>query len=697
MLAGLSSLPQAFAAGAGIGILEALVRWNAPVGGTLELVLVVVIVTSLLLRRDLARRARAAIESSWSLAGARRPLAPAVAAVRRVRTAKVLGLAGAFAFAFLIAFPASNGQRVLLSGITLFAAMGLSVTVLTGFAGQVSLGQFAFVGMGAVVGGRLHQLGYPAWSALLYAVLAGGFVALVIGLPALRVRGLYLAVITLGFAVAAPVWLYGQHWLVQVQGTQPSLHLPRTRIAGLDLAHERNYYWLCLAVLCVLCVLVDGLRRSGIGRAMLAVRDNEPAAASLGISPRRVKLTAFVLSGMIAAAAGYFYGGLLVAFSDPSAFAPELSLALVATVILGGVTTITGALLGAVFVKGLAYFVAPLLPGLLGANVALLVSGVGLLGAVIQFPGGIAEVAFRVRDLIAARLARGRTLTPPVAAGLIANVVRDADGPPPALVAHDIVVRYGGHLVLDRVSIEVMPGSVLGLVGPNGAGKTTLFDVLSGHQRPDAGRVEFDGRDITTLPPERRAALGLGRTFQQARLFGEMALLDAVMVALEQRDPAEIVPSVLHLPPARRSERAKRAHALAVLDALGLGPSAAVTVAELSTGMRRLAELACLLALDARLLLLDEPTAGIAQREVEAFREVLLRVRADLDATVALIEHDLPLVMSVADHVVVLAAGQIIAAGPPAAVRDDPAVIAAYLGTDERVIARSGTRAAVAR
>jgi ABC-type branched-subunit amino acid transport system ATPase component/ABC-type branched-subunit amino acid transport system permease subunit len=596
--------------------------------------------------------------------------------------------------AFLIAIPASNGQRVLLSGIVLFAAMGLSVVILTGFAGQVSLGQFAFVGLGAVVGGRLHQLGYPAWSSVLYAVAAGGVVALAIGLPALRIRGLYLAVTTLGFAVAAPVWLYGQHWLVQVQDALPSTRLPRSHLFGLDLARERNYYWVCLAVLAVLCVLVDGLRTSGLGRAMAAVRDNEAAAASMGISPRRVKLVAFVLAGMVAACAGYFYGGLLVSFNDPSAFAPELSLALVATVILGGVTTVSGAVLGALWVKGLGYFVAPKLPGLLGANVTLLISGVGLLVAVLQFPGGIAEVAFRIRDRVVARVSRSeeRDALPAVAA--VAR--QEFDTPPPAIEAKDIVVQYGGNVVLAGVSIAVEAGSVVGLVGPNGAGKTTLFDVLSGHRRPGAGHVTIDGRDVTARPPEVRAALGLGRTFQQARLFGDMTLLDAVMVALERTDRSEVVPSLLRLPPSVRAERAKRAHALAMLDRLGLASHAAARVADLSTGMRRLAELACLLALDARLLLLDEPTAGIAQREVEAFRAVLLSVRDELQATVVLIEHDLPLVMGVADRVVVLAAGAVIADGPPARVRDDPAVIAAYLGTDERLIARSGTAAVTA-
>ena len=180
---------------------------------------------------------------------------------------------------------------------------------------------------------------------------------------ALRVRGLFLAVATLAFAVAAQTWFYGQSWLVKVVGGTTSLEIPRFRALGIDFQSELHYYWLCLLVLVVLALGVHRLRSTGIGRSMMAVRDNEPAAATLGISPRRVKLIAFVLAGMIAAVAGWFYGGLLVGFGDPTTFAPDLSIALMATAIVGGVTTVTGAVLGAVFLRGLAYFVAPHLSG----------------------------------------------------------------------------------------------------------------------------------------------------------------------------------------------------------------------------------------------------------------------------------------------------------------------------------------------
>jgi len=704
MLAGMASLPRAFAGGIVIGLLEAVISWNYPSGGTLEVVLFVIVILALLLRTGLGQRGRGGEAGSWSLAGRLRRLDPGVARLRRLPAAKAAFLSAVLVVAALAALPATNSQRVLMSSVVLFGAMGLSLVVLTGFAGQVSLGQFAFVGLGAIVGGRMHQLGYPPWMALLYATVAGGLVALVIGLPALRIRGLFLAVATLAFAVASQAWLYGQPWLVHVSGGQTSLELPRPRLAGFDLGPELHYYWLSLGVLVVLAAVTHRLRVTGVGRSMMAVRDNEASAASMGVSPRRTKLAAFVIAGMMAAFAGYFYGGLLVSFSSRDTFAAELSLALVGLVIVGGVTTITGAVLGAVWLKGLAYVLGPILPGLLGSSIAFLIGGTGLLGALYAFPGGMAEVAFGLRDRA---LRRWRPwLGPPrgapdrggarVGPGDVATGLQGASGGlalAPALEARDVVVRFGGNLAVAQVSMHVLPGEVVGLVGPNGAGKTTLFDVLSGHLRAASGEVLVEGRDVTGLRPEQRARLGLGRTFQQARLFDDVPLLDALEVALERSEPSEVVPSVLGLAPSRRAERAKRLRAREVLELLGLAPYSHLYVAELSTGMRRLAELGAMIALGARVLLLDEPTAGIAQREVEAFRPVLKEIRDHLGASMIVVEHDIPLVMGLVDRLYVLNAGSVLAEGPPSVLREDPAVIAAYLGTDERVIRRSGTAA----
>lgn len=685
MIGGLVSLPWVFAGGIAIGVTEALVSFNYTTGGTLELVLFVVIAVSMVVRKGLGQLARGGEQSSWSLTGAVRALPPRLSRRPEVRGARTILLVGASAVALLVPVPFGSREHVLMASVVIFALIGLSLVVLTGYAGQVSLGQFAFVGLGALVGGRLLQLGYAPPMAMLYSTVAGGVAALVIGVPALRIRGLFLAVTTLAFAVATSTWLFGQSWLNTIVGSQTSTTIPRSRLFGVDLQLTRNYYYFTLVVFALVALAVHRLRSTGIGRAMIAVRDNEPSAASLSIAPRRVKLTAFVLSGMIASLGGYLYGGLLVTFSAAD-FAPIESLNLLAMVIFGGVTTVTGALLGAVWVRGIPFF--------FGDNIGLIASGAGLLVVLLILPGGLASFAFRLRDRIVERLTGD--LVDRVGASdegarpqLVPRAGQHAPPGAAALEAIDITVRYGGITAVDRASLRVAPGRVVGLVGPNGAGKTTFFDVLSGQIRADEGRVVLGGEDVSHLRPEQRALLGMSRTFQQARLFDDLTVVDAFKVALERDEPSELVPSVLGLPPSRHAERRKDLRADEIVDLLGVGPFAHRPVSQLSTGTRRLAELGCTIALGADLLLLDEPTAGIAQREVEAFVPAIRSIQAHLGASMVIIDHDIPMISSIVDELVVLAAGRVIAAGDPDAVRRDPAVVEAYLGTDSRTIDRS--------
>jgi ABC-type branched-subunit amino acid transport system ATPase component len=258
------------------------------------------------------------------------------------------------------------------------------------------------------------------------------------------------------------------------------------------------------------------------------------------------------------------------------------------------------------------------------------------------------------------------------------------------LEARNITVSYGGNTAVDDVSLQLHRGEILGILGPNGAGKTTFFDVLTGQITPDKGQVLLHGRDVTALRPEQRAELLLGRTFQQARLFDELTLFECLQVALERESPTELLPSLLGLPPSRRAERAKRIRVTELIDLLGLEPFANRPMTALSTGTRRMAELAAVVAMGARVVLLDEPTAGVAQAEVEQFTPVIREIADHLGASLIVIEHDIPLMMSMVDRLCVLAVGKVIADGPPSAVGTDPKVIAAYLGTDERVVRRSG-------
>jgi ABC-type branched-subunit amino acid transport system ATPase component len=241
---------------------------------------------------------------------------------------------------------------------------------------------------------------------------------------------------------------------------------------------------------------------------------------------------------------------------------------------------------------------------------------------------------------------------------------------------------------VNRVSLDVRGGEIVGLIGANGAGKSTLMNAISGYVS-STGKIEVLGRDVAHLSASRRHRLGLGRGFQAARLYPDLTVTETIMVALEAREHSWLVPSLTALPPSVPAERRKRTEAKELVDFLGLGRYADQFIANLSTGTRRIVELGCLLAVDARVLLLDEPTGGVAQRETEAFGPLIVRIKRELDASLLVIEHDMPLVMAISDRIYCLEAGEVIAEGTPIEVRENPLVIASYLGTDERAIQRS--------
>lgn len=259
-----------------------------------------------------------------------------------------------------------------------------------------------------------------------------------------------------------------------------------------------------------------------------------------------------------------------------------------------------------------------------------------------------------------------------------------------ALEICDVSVRYGGVSALSEVSCEVEPGEVVGFIGPNGSGKTTLLDVISGQLRPDTGAVYLDGENLVDHLPEDRAAAGLLRSFQDCRLYPELTVLETLLVGEDARRPAGVLSTALSLPDARRKERAKSAAADLALRGFGLQPFRDSLIGELSTGTRRVVDLATIVAAQPRVLLLDEPTAGIAQREAEAFGPLLRRLHEATGATICLVEHDVPLVMSLCDRIVVLETGRVVAEGTPAEVMANPAAVAAYLGASEESLARSG-------
>ncbi len=700
----LVSFPRAVAGALAIGVGERLVTYHYPLEPGLSQFLLFVVVVGLV--AWVARRGDAAGESiQW--APRPHPVPEHLVQVWWVRNLSRIAAALALVTAVVAPIVWDLSSRHQIWTTTLgFALCALSVVVLTGWAGQLSLGQMGFAGIAGLtaaafargltldVGWRdtrldvsLDAVAFP-WTALIGALVAC-VLAVVIGLGALRARGLLLAASTLAFAIACQNYVFSRPVFTAGRST---VQVPRAVVGPFDLTYRNRGYYFVLAVLIVALVVVGHLRRSGIGRRIVGVRENEDAAAAMSVSPARTKLLAFALAGFLAG-----LGGALLA-AVPTTFGPAQrfylvtdSIAVVSMVVIGGLGSLGGAVAGALWVVGLPSF----FPG--NDFVPLFASSIGLLIVLMYLPGGFAQAGYWVRDrvvAIAARRVRAepapRAETSALELGTVAARVpltTNVDGS--ALAVRGLTVAYGGILAVDHVDLHARPGEVVGLIGTNGAGKSTLLNALGGFVR-SSGDVELLGQDVTRARAHARTQLGLGRTFQAATLYPALTVRDCVLLALEARRRTGFWSTVARLPAARAAERARRAEAAELIAFLGLGRYADRYVAELSTGTRRIVELAAVLAVGPRVICLDEPTAGVAQREAEAFGPLITEVRRELDATLLIVEHDLPLVLSISDRLYCLEAGRVIAEGPPDRVRDDPKVVASYLGTAERAIARSG-------
>ena len=705
VIAGMVSFPRALAAGVAIGVVQAHVQFVfINQGGLIDFLLFVLVAVAVAFQS----RGSAEEAGSFSFSARRRPIPQRLKEIWWVRGLSTTALGLLLAIALVLPYLVTRPSRHLLyASILAFAICALSMTIVTGWAGQLSLGQMAFAGIGALfaagfnrgltlgvgIGDRweFFSVTFPRVPYLVSMLLAAGMAAAtaaLIGLGALRVKGLLLAVTTFAFAMAAQQYLYRRPMLNG--GNSQSIPFRRGSLGPLDLASQRAYYYLCLGILVVLLVVVARLRRSGIGRSIIGVRENENTAAAYTVSPTRTKLLAFSLAGGIAGLGGALLGGLVqnIPYTE-RLFQITDSLRLVSIVVIGGLGTLMGPVVGALWVVGLPAFWPD------NELVPLFTSSIGLLILLLYFPGGLIQITYSARDALLrwaeSRLpdAPSKTSTAPPAVVLGGGRDRPVyQGP--ALAVRDVSVTFGGLRAVDRVSIVAHPGEVVGLIGTNGAGKSTLMNAIGGFT-PAEGIVEILGNDVSGRSASARARVGLGRTFQAARLFPELTVRETVQVALEARGRTGLLSTALFLPSASRSERAMASDASDLIDFLGLGRYADGFVAELSTGTRRIVELAGLLALDAQVLCLDEPTAGVAQRETEAFGPLLKQIQQELHATMIVIEHDMPMIMALSDRVYCLEAGQVIAEGPPDEVRNDPRVVASYLGTDTRAIDRSDT------
>ncbi len=962
----MENLPVTFGAALVLGVLEQAVFFETTRTVVVDGVLFAIIIVGLLVqRRGGVERARDLGASSWQAIREVRPIPRELARLTEVRVAQSALVVLITAMLVLYPLRMKPGDVFTLGISLVFAMFMLSLVVLTGWAGQISLGQLAIAAISAAVAGSLFFQGKDFFACIAVAGFVGMAVAVALGVPALRIQGPFLAVTTLAFALATGTYFLNREyfpWLVP----DPNVELVRPVIFDkFDLQSQYTYYYVCLVFLGFTIASVVKLQRSRTGRVLVANRDNTRAAQSYGISPVRAQVTAFAISGFIAGTAGGLY---VFGFKGLSStiLTPEYNVQLLATAVIGGLGSVPGALIGAVYLAVVQFSSLTRTPA-----AKFFATGVGLLFVLLVFPGGLGGLVYDTRDRLLRRLAHAKQIIVP---SLVADVrVTDdatddaarkqgevtAPSEDPLLLVRDLEVSYGktqvlfgvdfhvergemvallgtngagkstllsaicglarphggsvrfdgeditghhptgsvakgmilmpggkgvfptltvaenlqlagwlfakdpGHvaaateqvlehfpvlrdrwdqkagnlsggeqqmltlgqalicrprlLMIDELSLGLAPiiveqllgivrsihangttvvlveqsvnvaitlaqravflekgevrfdgrtadlldrpeilravflegtgakkkaaakaatnghrpfevhcehcghehalavelrglstafggvravndvdltvhaGQVVGMIGPNGAGKTTVLDLISGFVIPTAGRVLLAGSDVTDLPASARSELGLGRSFQDARLFPSMTVRQTIATACERhvtvRDP---IAAFVLSPAVKVSERLIAEEVDGLIELMRLEAYADKFVGELSTGTRRIVDLACTLAHRPSVLLLDEPSSGIAQRETEALGPVLLDIRDKTGAALVVIEHDMPLITAISDELVALELGAVVARGAPADVIADPRVIEGYLGGSEAAILRSG-------
>jgi len=521
------------------------------------------------------------------------------------------------------------------------ALVGVGLNVLLGLAGEVSLGQAGFLALGAYgVGILTTKAGLNFWEALPLAVLLVATISAVLSIPALRVTGPYLAMVTIAFGFI--VESVSIEWQGLTGGS--------SGLAGIPAPFGTGGTALLACVLCVLALsLFHYFTRSPLGLAMQATATAPAAARGIGISALPVRTAAFMLAAIAAGLAGGLQAAL-TGFIAPSSFPFSQSILVLLVVVVGGAGRTLGPLVGAAVVVLLPELLASL------AEYRLLVFGAGLLIVLWAAPDGIAGVLARLI------IPEASAPDPKPDIDLALAHITGSGG---SLVAEGVRVAFGGVVAVAGVDLTASPGRVTSVIGPNGAGKTTLLNLVSGFQRPDTGTVRVGSREITGQPAYDAARAGLARTFQTAQPFGGLSVLDNVRLGLLRGSWRGEAPAAL---------------ARALLSLVGYAGSETRLAATLPHVDRRLVEIARALATGPAVLLLDEPAAGLDEADTVKLGGLLQRLaRAGL--AVVLVEHDMSLVMSISDEIVVLDAGRRIASGAPAAVRADPAVKAAYLGS----------------
>jgi branched-chain amino acid transport system permease protein len=552
--------------------------------------------------------------------------------------------------ALVLVLPINGYLMNLLMQASTYAIAVLGMTVVLGYTGQINIAQAAFFGIGAYgVALGTTSLGLPFFVALALGAVVAAFFGLVLGGSTLKLGGHYLAMVTISFQEILTLVL--TNWISVSHGPDGVANIPRPRLGALALDTSPHYLAVCLVFLFVAAGAVAGLKSSRLGLAMQSVRDNELAAGVIGIDTYRVKIIAFATSAFLGGLGGGLFAGAF-RYISPDQFAFDDSVVLLTMVLLGGVDAAIGAVIGTALLILLPEWLRFL------KQFYLAVYGLAVILIMVFMPQGIwgfLSGLFR------------RAL--PIPAGPLAPLVlgEAVESAEVLLAVEGLAKHFGGLRAVDELDFEVVRGRVHALIGPNGSGKTTTLNLLSGIYKPTAGRIRLAGRDITGLAPHVLARAGIGRTFQNIRLFHSLSAFENVLIGAGR--PGE----------SGQDGESRRQRALSALDFVGMVARAHVPVASLPYGHQRLIEIARALAANPTLLLLDEPAAGLNLTEKQNLVALLRRLRGH-GLTLLLIEHDMDLVEQVSDRITVLNFGRRIADGTPLEVLRHPEVVAAYLG-----------------
>jgi branched-chain amino acid transport system ATP-binding protein/branched-chain amino acid transport system permease protein len=583
--------------------------------------------------------------------------------------------------ALLVAVPLTAHNEYELRLFMLFlvyAIIALGLNILVGLAGLISLGQAGLFALGAYSGAVLAtRFGFGLVAASIAGIAITTVFGVLLAYPTVRVRGVYLAVITIAFGLI--VENAAIEWQGLTGGPMGITNIPKPHLLGMRLSGFA-YFAVLAVVLFATAVGTHNMKNSRYGRAMLAVAQSETAARSLGINATAVRTLAFAISAATAGLAGALYS-FLNSYISPDVFTFSDSIRFLLMVIFGGAGTTTGPLLGALlltylpeYLQQLQYWQAFAYGFLLAAVMFVLPQGV--FGTAVELVRRLRPGARTIDGARAVELAQALRSQSHSRTDLGADHRAHAGA---ELLAETLTVRFGGLIALDEVSMQVRPGEIHALIGPNGSGKSTLVNTITGFYQPAHGRVALDGTDLTRASPHEIARHGLARTFQNTELFGDLTVIENVMVGYDQRFRYGLFDAAIRTPRFRRGEQVCGEVAASLLGFLGLLKYAHEKARFLPFGLQRRLEVARALASGPRLLLLDEPAAGLTAKEIEELDGMIRRI-ASLGVSVLLIEHHIELIMAIADRVTVLDYGEVIASDVPDRIQQDARVIEAYFG-----------------